>query len=502
MPDKSTNFLYTVAVSASIDSHQFDVSSVSISTEVSSIPMITLTLGGITSSSQEVTNVDVAKILSDINTISKFQYKNVGSCTITLSPMDEEKEQVIEIKNWTVTGVGLRDLASSGSLAIEVTFMHPVCKLHTATITPVPNPDSCPDIRSRLLTGSATDASAYNMVQAFTTVFADWNKIQEATAIAKGNGTTTGDLSKLVERNKEVQAQMSTLLSVGDSAKKIPLGRSGKEAIAKLADVFVSIGGSASVWNIFLSEVLPTTGLIIKPTYDKAGLAVVPADYWGTPVRTLNLAGLSRISADPVDANPLYGVVVHGSRLVSASSGYYRGNLGGEQSKLTSVMNYVKIIPGDSKIGAVQSVTPPWFVDAEVGYAASKGMSQTYRAGSTNKDVIDNQVKAKLMTEQLNGLEPHMADAYIYENYRKGTSVTVITPVYLTDTSKSAICAGDRVNIEGSTFSFFCSKVEHVIDVAGRQAYTKWVGTRLRTGEGGYDDQLMGTKHPYYKAAN
>lgn len=493
----SNSTVHQVSAECTIGSYNFSVSSFSVELSVNSLPIIVVSLGGEAKLAGNARAVTPDRLFIEMGRLAEFQYKPVAAFKAKITPLSGGKPQSIAVSNWIVGGIGLTDLAATGKLAVQVTLEHPAAQLATGVITRVPPATSLPDFSAGGDKGAqyrGIVSTATNLVEAFDLAFKAWNTYQRSGADTKAGGS----LDSILITNEEVQKQFATLIDY-KAIKKFPINRTGTEVGLAMLKAFTTMAAPTNLWNFMLSYVLSATGLSIIPTFDKPGLTVQPADIWkyGNGSLNFNIQDLSRITMQPMDMNPLRGIIIQTTQISESSFNTYTTAM--ETSvNVTKLGDYAELVDPELTLGNVEAITPPWWLEKTTKVGSSDTNTATFSTRTVEEAKVRatgayNETQARLNT---NG--GPIAAAYIYERYKQGTGLSLLTPVIMANGS-APIYPGQRMGVTGTDFSFYVNQVKHVVDVAARQAYSNWAGTHIRIGKGGPEDKLFGTSHPYYK---
>jgi len=497
MAETSPTSVYSVSAACAIDGAEYSVSSFSIELGINSMPFVVLSLGGSVENAGSARSISPADMFASMSEISKSQYKPVCSFAAAVTRLSGGTPSRIVLNKWVLGGVGLTDLAGSGKLAVQVTFMHPACRLVSALVTKIPAMRSLSDFYSGT---SGTDNTrgmlngATNMVHAFDLAFQAWNDLQRSDAVVPEGS----DLNELLVLNEDIQQEFSTLIDY-TGLTGFPVERTGSQVGLAMLGMFNNLGVSTNLWNFMLSGVLPTTGIIIQPTYDKPGLKAIPNNVWEYSSSGLAFtpAQIGRASLQPMDMSPLRGVLIHTNQIVQGDSAYY--TVQGESGVKSETLNdFCKIVDPDLDYGAIESIEMPWWLAYTEADPSQVDKSAVYIGKDTATAKTDDGSGHNQSMESFNAFGGPIAAAYIYERYKQGTAFSLLTPVMMTN-KNVAVYPGQRMGISGTDLSFYVNEVKHVVDVAGRQAYSNWTGTHVRLGPDGVEDQFFPDKHPYYQ---
>jgi len=496
METSSNTLVSTVSAECTIDKYVFSVSSFSIELAINSLPFITLSLGGEAKLAGNARAVSPSRIFEEIKQLSAFQYKNVGGFKAKITPLSGGTPQSIEVNGWVVAGVGLTDLGASGKLAVQVTLMHPAAVLTSATVTRIPAMQEFGEFTA----GKNTDGDTYaavlaeatNFIGAFDLAFKAWNTFQRA-----GASITAGsDLDAMLTLNDTLQQRFATLIDY-KGIPTFPMSRTGTEVGMAMLESFTNMQASTNIWNYMLSTALPTTGLVIQPTFDKPGLTAIPYNVWMQPSSAFSLEDISRVSMQPMDMNPLRGVLIHTNQLMPTGNSFYTVYADGELLQSQKLNDFAKLIDPKLEAGAVESIEIPWWMTKSESDPAKSDKALTYvvHAGADTKASM--LTSYNLSMQRMSEFGGGISAAYIYERYKQSTGMSLLTPVMMAN-GTTPIYPGQRMGVAGTEFSFYVNQVKHVVDVAGRQAYSNWIGTHIRLGSGSFEDALYPKKHPYY----
>ena len=492
----SNSTVHGVSAECTIGSYSFSVSSFVIELAVNTLPIITVSLGGEAKLAGSAKAVTPERLFLELAKLSEFQYKPVGGFKAQVAPLSGDNPQRIEVSKWIVGGIGLTDLSASGKLAIQVTLEHPAAKLATGIITHVPTMTALPDFSAGADKEGTTYrkivAQASNFVEAFDLAFKAWNRFQRNYAITSGGGS----IDQILATNEAVQTSFSTLIDY-KAIKTFPSNRTGTEVGLAMLKAFTNASAPSNLWNFMLSYVLSATGLSIIPTLDKPGMTVMPLNVWafgkGSP--SFNTQDISRITMQPMDMNPLRGVLIQTSMISETSTNTL--SLPMEVSANVSKNgDFAQLINPAPDIGSVEAVGIPWWLEQTHKLGEDETATFSARKAEAARALSTGAYNETQKRFSANG--GPIAAAFLYERYKQGTSASILTPVIMAK-GATPIYPGQRMGVTGTDFSLYINQVKHVVDVAARQAYSNWTGTHIRLGKGGPEDNLFGTRHPYYK---
>lgn len=496
MEEKSKSNVHWVYAEFEIGPYTYSISSFAIELAVNTLPIITLSIGGELSTSADVNAVTPERLFTEMAKLAEFQYKPVANFKAHVRPLSGGASQRVEVKNWVVAGIGLTDLSASGKLAIQITLEHPVSKLSTGIITRIPPANTLPDFNAGTSKEGATYRSmmeqATNFVEAFDLAFKAWNSYQRSGADTKAGGS----IDAILITNETVQKAFASLIDY-TAVKSFPANRTGADVGLAMLTAFANMPSASNLWNFMVSYVLSSTGLSIIPTFDKAGLTVKPADIWnyGTSTPKFNIQDIARITMQPMDMNPLRGVLIQTSQMSEDSKNWWA--VPSETSaNLSKLGDFAMLIDPAPEVGSVESVGVPWWLEKTAPAGQDNAATLTRRSVEAAKEAgtrAYNETQVRFGTHG-----GPIAAAFLYERYKQGTGASFLTPVIMANGS-TPIYPGQRMGIKDTEFSIYVNQVKHVVDVAARQAYSNWSGTHLRIGKGGPEDKYFGTAHPFYK---
>lgn len=492
--------MYDVEVHCRIGGVMYDISNISINISANSIPTIIVAIGGEKEKDIPTSrNFDIDTLLKILNKIAAQQYKPSADVMIKIKGREVKGQgkgmsSNITLQNWVVAGVGITDVAAEGRLSVQAMFMHPASELHFSGIVSY---NSIKSVQEYMKSDNSIEEvmGVHNLIGAFHKALELWIKEQEDGI--KASGDKSPDTSQHISNMKSLIGRFNTLIEYSNPT-MFPAGLDATQVVKVILSGLRNNMSFGSIWNYLITNILPTSGIIIKPTYDKDKLETMPQDVWVPSInRIMKPHWISRLQVQPLDPSPIAGVISTTGRIHDGSFDNFAGHtLTAEGGNY--INDHTKLINKDGK-GMIEPLALPWWsyalVDSHGRYTNKSGFvgdtsNQTEEAGNEVEEYN------KYM-EKLESIAPTLANAHLYTRIGQYTRQAFITPLMIT-TKGGTMYGCERFGIEGVGLSFFVTGVEHVIDVIGRAAYSRWEGAYVQTNTSANKEYTQGS-HPFYK---
>lgn len=491
--DKSDYTLHTVEVECNVGGRTFDVTEINMSLSPDTVPSVTVSIGGTKDSKTNTKPEDIIKFVSKLGA---QVYKNVANLKVTVKPLGGKgNKQVIVLKSWYLTGVGLSDLGARGSISLQITMMHPAAKLDLSGIISYGN--VIPEGKSKALEGSL--AASTSIYGSYKSALKGW--AQELESGVRESKDPDKTKQQIQDTKKIVDDMDKYLKPEGDSlGSALASQLKGNAVSVALVRALRSSSAIGSIWQFMLSNILPGSGLMIYPTFDKDTLKVAPASVWDTKGEmALDMSSIPRISLSPIDPSPVKGVVCLTSRTKYGQHSYWTRGDNTDKTQI-SVSDMTYLIDGAE--GKVESLSfLPWWITAGLDNHVQGSNTVSFtRDPTTSTDAYEASAHAqKEFTQRIATVMGVLTKGHLYSRVKQYTQATVMTTLMLADEKGKPLYGCHRAKIGDTGVSFFINKVNHVISVQGKSAYTTISGNYVKPGSIPGAEEIAQGPHPYYR---
>ena len=506
MAEEEKTVIYRIEASCSIKDTPYEVTALTLDSQLSSLSEVTIALAGKTASKGTVTVASPETIFALLSEISKYEGKSVVSLDVTVTEVKQDgtlgKVEQIKIANWILKGAGLSDFSASGSLGIAISVVHPAYMLLATSLTT----NSCYGV-----TDIPPSVSPENVFDAAWKAINHWALMQTTLP----SDAVDQESRKLI---KQMQDRTVYAVYLGDNmfkwkaAASFPLAIDAQDKLfgSKLCDeLYKSLKnheeGSFSIWSFLVDNVLRDFHLCAVPEWDGT-VSILDYSPWRKASYTIPIGNVSQLPVSPSDPSPVYSVrllrnnVALPNAYVSTYSNSADVNpTASSTSSLSPVLPYSLFVsdPAGTGLGAAVDVyAPGWFNLFALPAIPPKRdiYSENNSSADTNPAVLELAIQEELV--QLSKYGNKVAMAEFYSLCKQSVSFAFVTKLLLDE----QLLPGIRISItEFPEVSGFVNKVTHVIDVSQNLAYTSIRVAYVSTGKKGRaEEQLLDTVNPFY----
>lgn len=497
-----------------IEAYSFNVSSIKIFLTENAIPFARITVNPTTINVANVAVAQRAHLFGAKNIHKFFQEHAVKKSTAHLNLdilQENDVVQSIQLKNWVVTGAGMKSITARGGFDVEVEIQHPAifsnfsgARLGFIKNYPAFSFDGLNIVGTyqNPLHGLATAAKNSAMLP---------RKINTKTptqcVTSTQNINTTQLIGVYLDRIKNAANALLNYF-VWDYPKNWPLMDClPPQALNGLKYHINRIVGAdpkeVNLFNLFVYSLAEDFFISISPTWLEPKLTVRPFMPW-TNYKPIYIPAerISDVNFPAVDSVPIAGVRVLPPNVDSISD-YTVFLPQSTPDSINSNTEFFEIlyIPDMSAInnGTIITVSyPAWFdfilsslnLTNFSGSAASNAASAFTPSDMTNDTVLaaTNDALVSIYRDLIFGIGQRYAEAIFQLSFRQNTEMTVYCPLSIADSNGNTIVPGTTCHLldegQNTIYEFYVTEVQHVIDRADAMAMTSISGKYVRPAGG------------------
>lgn len=375
---------------------------------------------------------DLTKLYSSLLTKAETQVTKASVTIKTIPDVSRSgfcKPQTLTLTDWTLTDVSLSDVTTAQAPKLVIALSHPAEVLdRTGYIYELIDSETT---LNRVL---ANEVSGSTLIEIMTNVYElVWTggKLKFKDLIPPLYGGPPDDMKQIIKNYRQVG------LSVGRPSGFLDDKSGGlflqndfgddlqQRLTAALAYITLPTPFCASTFRRLVSNILPSLGLVIVPTYDKPRLEVRPFAPWVNASEALGNGSVTSMSMSPQDPDPLIGTAmcldVHDIDPVVGDATRVSKN-----ERNMNVLFYVpdkaknnyRLLLGESSgiiedIGDSEIITTMESIDL--------GSKKTIGAGSKELQDTENLIES---ADLLEPRKKYLEETFI-ENYRRGCTASV-----------------------------------------------------------------------------
>ena len=526
MPKRpSSENVYTFSdISCTIDSVQYNVSSIDIVLADNTIPMVRIAIDPshkLNAPTEPASNVtfDEIKRIND-----NLQKAAIGHKPASLTLTVERKgtvDQKLTLTDWVCVGLGFGGVGPRSGIGLQVVIEHPLGKINN-TLAILGNINQF-NFQNSMLTKVANSA---NIVDGLNRALIAYSELKREpvftsnTTVSRGacgafNVDPKSVWDALKERIKAVAAALKTNLEWntndwGGNGRNWPL----QDCLPAeyLAGVKKSIAGyllgatTYNVMNLLLSEISNDFLVTLVPTYTRTKLQLTPAHYWMNPKLTIHEYETADVVMPATDSSPIAGVATNYSEVVRAGPYFYLLAAKEDTTANEADTTIVYVPPAfindkDLRMyGNMPMLNPPRWLSYMTQFmqdGTGQSFSEMELAGSPVQGNIDVTTAMKdAQSAAYNGDEAliksilqRLCQAYFRAMFKSTYQMQLSTRLMITnpesDTPDNAVIPGTVCRVltdSGATFyDLYITQVTHTISVQAGVAGTEIVGAYVRS---------------------
>ena len=524
MASKSSQSVYTFSdVSLVVGARKCLVSSGVIQLMENAIPTATFPIDPVHTPSQP-TNVATAPTLADISQWHDYYSKLAvlrTPCTFTAKVTSVGGDiQSINLKDWILTGAGIKSASAGGSMSLELELQHPICLCQDASL-------AMPYVPFAEIFTADSSANYTDLVDAIANIALNYSTAKLSASLKDtsigGCSSDVGVLqplqavtflqSKLAGAARDFMANIEWLNpSAGWPLQTCLAAYIG--AVKYTLIEYFTTGRTNNLWELLIRTIVPDFMVSVVPSIT-GKLGLQPFQPWLKPNITLIDEDITSLTFPGTDPAPVVGVTVADMQL--SNTRIYYPNRMREYSEVGVTFAPLVVIqaPASYRGTILQMNIPSWLVAAQNRAASGEGVNSSAaqlskkgcftspadivagaRAPSQNSG-SSNSAPSALWTSAAFAY----AKACFYQTFRQSVQVGVQTRFMIKSGAVNYIpCQScSVVSVNGKVaFDFYITSVVHSFSCADGSAGTEIAGThaRPRTGFPGVVDP--DTHNPLY----
>jgi hypothetical protein len=415
---------------------------------LNAIPTLSVEILPLKNKTQEknASKVDVQEIVSlyrELQTKAKSKETKV-TVNIT-SVMSEDPtclRHFININNWILTDVGLSQISPTSAPNLVVTLAHPAEVLdRTGYIYEFI--DNATQLNKEL--NSIGGSSLVSLMDAAYNLVKSQLKLKDLPD-TKYDGPDDEMKSPIQQFRTQGISQGMPSKYLKDMSKKLFMqdrfGGLTNQLKAAIARLVIPTPFCASTLNRLVSNILPSLGLVMRPTYTEDMLEISPYAPWKQAELELCMDRVTSLTMPPMDNYPILGTGM-------CCSSHDLEHVTGEQTRMSKderSMNQLFYVPSKAKqlIGKATG----GFIENVGDSAVITYMRSSDLGSNENADESLQEAENKIMAQQL--LDPRKT--YLKETFRElymRQSITTVTTVFsVMDSGVSEIVPGKVMTIK------------------------------------------------------
>lgn len=489
----STTIFSGFKVVAKIGDTTFNnVSSVVIDLSASNIPAVALSLvpdglegEAATDGSPVISVITLAKVTDLYRKMMSIKGSGKPAALRVNVEVSDGDPIVVALDDWVVTGVGVGSGRRKADLVVRVELRHPAHKLVT---TP------CCAYNMSYGDDSNTDSDPSSFGTYADVLGLVVQALKAAADRAKKSMADSPDGSALAEyvvgELSKGAGYLEKYLRWGDGGGLPPDKLLASVLVSHASDSALSAAASgASVWAWLSQSVVPSYFLHIRSTYMDEQLVLEPFNPWGEPVGDIAAADVIRIDHPPSDILPLRGLFTVYDAMVAVGS--TDGNVFSGQPVEYSkrVVAFAPEELRESPVGQLAHIRmPDWVMhtsrilaSAAAAMAPDSATEETTPFASAG-DATQAAVATTVLQQLFSGL--YMQNHSMALTLRYSPHI-VAGAVYTLGATSAKLPDGADVVEEpeepSSLFTFYATRVTHVISATDRTCVTQVQGAYVRS---------------------
>ena len=486
----------TSEIQVNIDGKNYSVSSMKFASAHNQIPTVLMTIDGKIADQGNIPSTPRRPTLAELNEVRselmKFIYNDSVTVSLNFTVRSNNDEQVIDIKEWIIAGVGTTSINARGTYSVSVLASHSLVladSVHTTLFN------------SKNIQEPAEYDGAANLHLKTVNAIERYLELTEDTEIFEQTDNPVLDFSALSGRVARATSVLKDKMEWKNrGGTDLPLFPNitadvGEDITEYFDDmlwriVLSSSSGNHSPMNIIKVFTQPDRGYGVGIDGGFSDLPVVlsPQVFWGTPTCTVYDDEIVDLLLPGESSYPLAGVICpYPMQSSNDGYGYYPDSQASE--KVDSVGAYIK--PAEmGEVGPIYRDYLPAWISGYPNYTANNRTniyevdrnSTYYNAPDSVDDVDQYWVGFESMSSA-------WARNRFLELYGSGKRCTMQLRLMLTnpnfDTFNNQVRSGENVCVRSREtdevmFYFYILQVEHIIDAQRSTAYTNIVGAYVR----------------------
>lgn len=525
---KSVQNVYTFRnVYVDVGGTKYPVSSAMLQLAENTIPTLRLAIDPhvLTASTAEASSPQLAE-LATLNTRFANLAVALTKCTFNAEILKMDKlEQLVNLKDWILTGAGLSTVAATGSMGLELELQHPICMCQYSVL-------SIPFVSYLSKYTPAELAQSPNIVSCIFQILSTAAKINmvgnttQSIAGDCGGGQSVAPKDALAFLKKQMAAASTAMYdnlewAAADYSSAWPLSKCLASYIDKIKYSLVSyfnMGATNNLWELLARRITADWSTSIMPVLN-GKLKMRPYSPWLKPTMKVYDEDITLIQMPGVDPDPITGVTVADVQYVNSTAFFDvqpSKYVGFTQAGVTYAPPALMSAPAGSFRGSIKQMElPGWLAAAQNAQAGSDTSSAMFANTGTpsntghgakvtaNPQASSDKSKSALWT----GAAFAYAKACFYTFFRQGVQVGLKTRL-MVQSAGGVVVNGSRYILPCSVcsvmsspstvvFDFYVTSVVHSFDCAAGTAGTEIAGMYARP-SGGFKVMPDGSKNPLY----
>jgi len=476
-----------------VDDKEYPVSQVDMSTMDNGIPGIKLVIAAVKSVDSTTEAVTIDKLIEYQNELQQKTGLTGTKTKLEFTISCPKDKQTIKLENWVLAGAGIDPAGSGGMISATVSLLHPIYNANKATLTLYNYDNSVRSPDPSKIKGNDVITSCFDAMKKY---------IKQKTPGKAKTRTATQAVNKNTIKNVEdaLTVLEDNVVWYGETGSGFPFGTATMKKVTKWCLWSMIQLDGASPYRAY-DSVAGSFMLTRSGTFLDDPIHVYPMSPWSKSIGHIYDSEVSNISLPAVDTNPVSGVLVKYKGGKDTEFGYlppgYIKNVKGEGRTLVEGQNgagiYLKY--ATALTGRILTPTLPMWISSSLkrGNPPKGPVITSINNGSGEKYDTAAEKLFNTSMRRFGTMANKWAEDVFWHHYRAGVGVAFNCRFMMTnpnvDTPDNFLRPGVCMTLRSSTtdddlLQFYLYRVEHCLNVASGQAYTRLVGQYVRPIDG------------------